>query len=356
MRIQSEIDKNIIHSKQSIIEAMKKIDCSFIKVLFVVDQDSKFVATLTDGDIRRAILSGTSTNQSVDAVAFYHPAFITEDDPDVAKRIMDERKISAVPVLNKDAHVVKVYYNEANYYNGFKKSLNIPVVIMAGGKGVRLYPYTKILPKPLIPIGEIPIVERIIRSHVGMGCSEFYMIVNYRKNMIKSYFSDTEYDFSIQFIDEEQPLGTGGGIKLLENRVNNTFILTNCDIVILEDIQTMLKHHKSSNNDATIICSLKNYTIPYGVVNYDEKGELLSFQEKPQMSFFTNTGYYILEKTVLDYIDEAEKIDMPEILNRMKTDGRKVGIYPIGENSWLDMGQFDSMEGMERRLRELNLF
>ena len=226
---------------------------------------------------------------------------------------------------------------------------------MAGGLGSRLYPYTKILPKPLIPIVDTPISERIIQSFQKIGCKEFYMIINYKKNMIKAYFTDSDKNYNICFVEEKTPLGTGGGIRLLKGKIHNTFILTNCDILILEDVRKMIEHHKEQNNQVTMVCSLKNFEIPYGIVNFTEGGEISSFEEKPKMSFFTNTGYYILEPSIFQYIGENENIGMPDIITRMKDAGQKVGIYPISENAWLDMGQMDSMESMERKVKELNI-
>ncbi len=181
------------------------------------------------------------------------------------------------------------------------------------------------------------------------------MIVNYKRNMIKAYFTDADKDYQIQFIEETMPLGTGGGVCLLKNKIFNTFILTNCDILILDDVKVIIEHHKEKENQVTMVCSLKNFEIPYGIVNFTEGGEISYFEEKPKMSFFTNTGYYILEPTIFEYIRENENISMPDIIMRMKEDGQKVGIYPISENAWLDMGQMDTMESMERRIKELNI-
>ena len=211
------------------------------------------------------------------------------------------------------------------------------------------------MPKPLIPIVDTPISERIIQSFQKIGCKEFYMIINYKKNMIKAYFTDSDKNYNICFVEEKTPLGTGGGIRLLKGKIHNTFILTNCDILILEDVRKMIEHHKEQNNQVTMVCSLKNFEIPYGIVNFTEGGEISSFEEKPKMSFFTNTGYYILEPSIFQYIGENENIGMPDIITRMKDAGQKVGIYPISENAWLDMGQMDSMESMERKVKELNI-
>ena len=174
--------------------------------------------------------------------------------------------------------------------------------------------------------------------------------------MIKAYFNDMDRDYNIHFWDEETPLGTGGGLRLLQHSMKETFILTNCDILILDDVEKIVRHHKKEQNKVTMVCSLKNFTIPYGIVKFSEGGEISSFEEKPQLSFFTNTGYYILEPDIFKYINPGERIGMPDIIDRMRKGGLKVGIYPIGENAWLDMGQFDSMESMERSLKELKIY
>jgi NDP-sugar pyrophosphorylase family protein len=262
--------------------------------------------------------------------------------------------IEAIPLLDEYDRVTSIAYY------GFDSEecnpiVECPVVIMAGGKGKRLFPYTKILPKPLIPIDDTPISQRIIEAFIKLGCKDFHIIVNYKKNMIKAYYADAGIDAKISFVDEDTPLGTGGGLKLLEGKLDETFVLTNCDILIMANLSDIIEHHRNQHNSVTMVCSLKDFEIPYGVVNFEEGGEIKSFEEKPKMSFFTNTGYYILEPEIMNYINDNEVIGMPDIIERMRTDGKKVGIYPISESSWLDMGQFDSMEGMERRLKELRM-
>ncbi len=349
-----EKDLNIISENATLRQALESLDMVRVKVLLVVSQD-RLVASLTDGDIRRAILSGHSVESPIINIANYTPFYLVEDNIDLIEKYLDEKQIVAIPIVDDDKKIQKIY--ALDYVNSEERinEIDVPVVIMAGGLGTRLYPYTKILPKPLIPIGDIPISERIIQSFQNVGCKEFHMIVNYKRNMIKAYFNDNDFNYNIKFWDEEIPLGTGGGIFLLKNTIKDTFILTNCDVIILDDISKIIEHHKQNNNKVTMVCSLKNFEIPYGIVNFSDGGEIASFQEKPQMSFFTNTGYYILDSEIFNYINENEKIGMPEIIDRMRNDNKKVGIYPISENSWLDMGQFDTMESMERTLRKYNL-
>ena len=174
--------------------------------------------------------------------------------------------------------------------------------------------------------------------------------------MIKAYFNDSDRDYRIHFWDEDVPLGTGGGLELLKGNIKSTFILTNCDILILDDVKKIVEHHRKNKNKVTMVCCLKNFVLPYGIVNFTEGGEISSFEEKPQLSFFTNTGYYILEADIFEYIKQGEKVDMPDIIDKMRQTQQKIGVYPIGENAWLDMGQFDSMESMERKLKEAKIF
>lgn len=347
-----DISFNIISEKETLKHALEQLDKVLVKVLLVVNNREAFVAALTDGDVRRAILAGALLETSVSQIANYHPKYMEHDDENLAREYL--REITALPVLGMGKKILKVYIRGINQQQGNHDKLNIPVVIMAGGLGTRLYPYTKILPKPLIPVADVPISERIVQSFKKIGCEEFHMIVNYKRNMIKAYYNDTDYDYNIHFWDENEPLGTGGGLHFLHNKIGDTFVLTNCDILVLDDVRKIYKHHKEKNNKVTMVCSLKNFEIPYGVVNFSEGGEISSFDEKPQMSFFTNTGYYILEKDVFHYINQNEKIGMPDIIDRMRHAGEKIGIYPISENAWLDMGQFDTMESMEIKLKEMN--
>ncbi|MEG0305994.1 MAG: sugar phosphate nucleotidyltransferase, partial [Oscillospiraceae bacterium] len=231
-----------------------------------------------------------------------------------------------------------------------RKKADIPVVITAGGLGTRLYPYTKILPKPLIPVGELPIVEHIIERFKGFGCSEFSMIVNYKKSMIKSYFSEVEKDYSLEFIDEDTPLGTGGGLSLLKGKLNRPFFFTNCDCLIDADYGDIYKFHRENKNIITMVCAFKHFTIPYGVIDLDTEGGIKNITEKPEMNFLTNTGIYLVEPRVVEEMEYGVACGFPDIIEKYRTAGEKVGVYPVSENSWMDMGQLEELETMRRRL------
>ena len=338
----------LIDEQKTMIEAMHQLDTIAKKVLFVL-KDKKFVAAITDGDIRRWILKKGNLDAKVMEIANYNPKYIYQKDKNKAKEYMKQLSIEAIPIVDEDMNIISIVsWNDEEVET--KKELDIPVVIMAGGLGTRLYPYTKVLPKPLIPIGEIPIAEHIINRFNNCGCKNFHLIVNHKKNMIKAYFNEIEKDYSVDYVDEDRPLGTGGGLSLLKGKINKTFILSNCDILIDENYEKIYEYHKKEKNLITMICSLKNIKIPYGVINIGENGEIDSMKEKPEVSFFTNTGVYIVEPKVIEELDEDKAIGFPDIVEKYKNAGEKIGVYPISENSWMDMGQLDEMEEMRKRL------
>jgi dTDP-glucose pyrophosphorylase len=344
------INDFLIEENSSMLDAMKELDKVAKKVLFVV-RLNRFVGSITDGDIRRWILKKGNLDASVKDIANYDPKFIFEKDRQSAKEFMKTHSIEALPILNEEKDIVSVVlWNDEEIER--EKKLDLPVVIMAGGLGTRLYPYTKILPKPLIPIGEIPIVEHIINRFNKYGSDQFHLIVNHKKNMIKAYFNEINKGYQIGYVDEDRPLGTGGGLSLLKGKINSTFILTNCDILIEEDYEKIYNYHKNERNLITMVCSLKNVKIPYGVIEINESGEIDEMREKPEFSFFTNTGMYIVEPRVIEELQDNQTIGFPDIIEKYKEMGKKIGVFPISENSWLDMGQLDEMEKMRRRLEK----
>ncbi|MBQ7148567.1 MAG: CBS domain-containing protein [Pseudobutyrivibrio sp.] len=340
----------LIHEEDSILQAMRTFDASGRKTAFIVDGDNKLLAAVSEGDVRRFILSGGDLNDAVSTIANYKPRSLKEDERDDARDFLRRHNIQGLPIVDDEGHVIDtVFWSENNLTK--QGNLSAPVVMMAGGKGTRLYPYTRILPKPLIPVGEKPISELIMDSFAEYGIDRMIMIVNHKKGMIKSYYGEVEKPYAIEFVDEDAPLGTGGGLSLLRGKVDETFILTNCDILIEEDYSKIYEHHKKEGNMITMVCSLRNFQIAYGVVEFGEHGNIIDMKEKPEFSFFTNTGIYIVEPEVIDYIKDGEVIGFPDIINRLKDDNKKVGVYPINENTWMDMGQLDELSKMESRLR-----
>ncbi|MEG0076162.1 MAG: sugar phosphate nucleotidyltransferase [Eubacterium sp.] len=339
-----------IKEKSTVLEAMKQLDTVSKGILYITDE-KKLLAALTDGDVRRHLLKGGQLDESIKKIANYHPRYIFIEDKERAQEKMQNQKILSIPVVNHQMEIQSIYFLN-NGEMGKRHNLHLPVVMMAGGKGTRLYPYTKVLPKPLIPIGDLPIAEHIINKFVSFGCNEFHLIVNHKKQMIKAYFSEEKKPYTIHYYDETEPLGTGGGLSLLKGKIKEPFFLTNCDIIVKGDYSDIVDFHKKNGNTVTIVCAYKHFTIPYGVITMGEGGDITEMIEKPEYSFLTNTGFYLVEPEVLDAIEENKNIGFPDIIQKQKDKGRKIAIYPVSEKSWLDMGQVEEMEAMRKELED----
>ena len=340
-----EINQFKINVNFSIREAMKQLDITAEKILFVVNNYDILIGTLTDGDIRRWILNGGALNKNVDMIYNKHPFYIYEPYrvEDIKIRML-EKKINCVPIVDEKIVIKKLlFWNELfdeKFNISIKTKLKIPVVIMAGGRGTRLDPFTKILPKPLIPIGNKTIIEIIIDKFLEYGIKKFYLTVNHKAKIIKSYFEEIENSFDISFIEEEKPLGTAGALKYIENKIEGNLFLTNCDIIIDSEYDKILEFHTTKQNDVTLVASMKHFHIPYGICEIESGGNLLAINEKPEYNFLVNTGMYILKSDVLKYIPDNQYFHMTHLIEKIKNENGKVGVYPVSENSWIDVGEW----------------
>lgn len=335
-----------IDRSSTVRDAMHQLDSTAKKILFVVN-GLHLVASLTDGDVRRYLLSGGKMDDAVEKAANHHPKVAGSREQ--AHKILENNGFIAIPIVTSNGELVDVAFENDTALVALPK-LGLPVVIMAGGKGTRLDPFTRVLPKPLIPVGDIPIIEHIMEQFLQYGCDNFYVIVNHKKQLIKAYFAENERHYLIHWIDEDEPLGTGGGLSLLKGKIESTFFLTNCDILIQADYDDVLQFHKKNENAVTMVCAYKNLTIPYGVVEIEENGAIKSMKEKPELSFLTNTGMYIVEPEILIDIEDNVPMSFPDIIAKQKNKGRRVAAYPISESSWLDMGQLTELKQMRERL------
>lgn len=327
-------------------DAMHQLDRTAKKILFAVD-GIHLVASLTDGDVRRYLLSGGKMDDSVDKAANHHPK--AAGSREQAHEMFQNNGFLAIPIVNGNGELVDVAFEDESTAPVFPK-LGLPVVIMAGGKGTRLDPFTRVLPKPLIPVGDVPIIEHIMERFMQYGCEDFHVIVNHKKQLIKAYFAENERQYLTSWYDEEEPLGTGGGLFLLKSEIYSTFFLTNCDILIQADYDDILRFHKENENAVTMVCAYKNLTIPYGVIEIGDNGTIKSMQEKPELSFLTNTGMYIVEPEILSDIEDNIPMSFPDIIEIQKNKGRRVAAYPISESCWLDMGQMTELKQMREKL------
>ena len=328
----------------TIREAMKALDKTSEKCLLVVDENKKLLGTLTDGDLRRGILSGMNFSKNISECYHKNPTAFTRGNytqEDVTQILRDE-KIDLIPILNKDGKIVD-YLTWSNINKGKqnKKVLeDVAVVIMAGGKGTRMEPFTKVLPKPLIPIHEKPIIEHIIKRFTNIGCSDLYLTVNYKEKILKAYFEELKPDYSVSFIDENEPLGTVGSLQYLRGKFDKPFFVTNCDIIIKADYVNLYEFHQKGGYDITLVASAKEYIIPYGTCELNGEGHLSHINEKPQYDFLINTGLYVLSPDIIELIPENRFYHITHLIENAKNQGKKVGVFPIDDDAWIDIGQW----------------
>jgi NDP-sugar pyrophosphorylase family protein len=257
-----------------------------------------------------------------------------------------------MPVLDNDSNLVNVIFWEdiVGCKSELNGKINIPVVIMAGGEGTRLKPLTNILPKPLIPIVDKTIIEDIMNQFVKAGCHKFYISVNYKAEMIKSYLKSlNNHDYQLKFFQEEKPLGTAGSLYLLSDKLSSTFFVSNCDIIIKQDLAEVYKYHKDNRNDITIISALKHYKIPYGTIQSGNNGLLSSLSEKPEITFKINSGVYLLEPDTISLIPKDEFFHITDLVLKIKRKKGRVGVFPISEKSWHDYGLLENLPFFNKR-------
>lgn len=349
-----EIEDFIIPADMSAVEIMKKIDRNAKGVVYVCDLDRKLLGIITDGDLRRAIIRGGGLELCARSIMKTDPVTVAETACEQALYVMKKHLIRSVPIITESGELVGLRFGDDDgHLSVSEKKIDVPVVIMAGGKGIRLKPYTNILPKPLIPIGNKTITEHIMDRFVKAGCSRFDMIVNYKKNFIKAYFRDLntpDTKITINFTDEDKYLGTAGGLQLLSGKYDEPFFMTNCDILIEEDYSRIMEYHREKRNLATIVCAVKNTTLPYGVVKTTQDGRISAIEEKPDISSIVNTGFYVLEPDFIERIPKETESQITDIFQACIDDGLQIGMYPVSEERWMDMGQMDELHKMTERL------
>lgn len=314
-----------ITDKESIHDAVKKLDEHKLNTLIILNKKKKVTGTFTMGDFRRAIFVGLDINDAISLIVNKNYEYLTEgySKTDVKQKFIKNNLVLDIPVVNKNFQLLEIV-RRINFFTQKelkKKDVNLynfPVVIMAGGKGTRLDPVTRILPKPLIPYGNNPIIRVIMDYFKKFNCNKFYLSVNEKGNMIKTYFNDLKRMYKISYIEENKPLGTAGSLKLLKNKLKKTFFVTNCDVLIQTDYPALMRFHKENKYDLTIVSSFRKYKVPYGVCNFNQNGDLLSINEKPEYSFFLNTGLYVLDPKVLEIIPRNIKFDMDKLISEAK--------------------------------------
>ncbi len=338
-----KIEGQTLSRNASLLSALKQMDAEKVKLLFIFD-GRHFVSILTVGDIQRAIVKNIGLEEPVSAILDYDKKFAYAGETmDEIRRKMLVLRAECMPVLDDQGELVDVIFWKDLFESeetDLRPKIDLPVVIMAGGKGTRLKPITNVIPKPLIPVGDKTILEVIMDQFESIGCHKFYMSVNYKADMMKYYLSQLNHKYDIDFFQEEKPLGTIGSVRLLKDKISTPFFVSNCDSINEQDYRDVWDYHVSNHNDMTIVTMIKSFKIPYGVIETGENGLMVTLREKPEQTYQVNTGVYILNPECITEIPEGEFFHITQLMEKVKARGGRVGCFPVSEHAWKDMGEW----------------
>lgn len=341
----TRLESLLVFIDTSIKEAMQKLTESGEKILFVVDVNRRLLGTITDGDIRRGIINGKDFLDSVVNVMNKVFTAAVDDNPNIleyAKQAMLKRKIAQIPVLDNEGKIIDLIL----WSDILDEKTNIikpeikpnQIVIMAGGRGTRLDPFTKIFPKPLIPLGNKPVIELIMGRFYKYGFYKFIYTLNYKKEYIKLFLNENDFPYSIEWVEEPDFLGTAGSLGLLKDKIDSTFFVVNCDTLLDTDFGDILAWHKEHKASITVVGCYNEFKIPFGVLELSD-GKLKQILEKPVHDVIINTGAYVMEPHILSYIPVGKSVDMSELIGALCAK-EKISVFPIS-SGWFDIGQWE---------------
>jgi dTDP-glucose pyrophosphorylase len=339
----SKISNIIVAPSITLLDALKKMDTEHTKMLFVFDE-GHFVSILTIGDIQRSIIKSVPLSDKIETIIEREKIYVHPDtSKDEVRKIMVRERCQYMPIVDETGEMIDVLLWDEMFHTPQEKEreqINLPVVIMAGGKGTRLKPLTNVLPKPLIPVGEKTILEVIMDQFEAIGCRKFYMSVNYKADMMEYYLSQLDHRYVVEFFMEDKPLGTIGSVSLLKGKIKTPFFVSNCDSINDQDYRDVYDYHVNNHNDMTIVTMVKSFKIPYGVIETGEDGLMIELKEKPEHTYMVNSGVYILNAELIDEIPEGEFFHITHLMEKVKARGGRVGCFPVSEESWHDMGEW----------------
>lgn len=345
MNYSERIQKKIVSSEKSLIQTMKLMDEAFTKLLLVFDGE-KFLGIITNGDLQRAIIAHTPFDTPIGKIVSQEGKLYAHvgDNREKIKEWMLAKRAELMPLLDEHDQLADVIFWDDlladTVVEDKRPKIDIPVVIMAGGKGTRLKPITNVIPKPLVPVGDKTILEVIMDQFERIGCHKFYMSINYKADMMKYYLSQLDHKYDIEFFMEDKPLGTIGSVSLLKGKITTPFFVSNCDSINEQDYRDVWDYHVNNHNDMTIVTMVKSFKIPYGVIETGEDGLMTALKEKPEQTYQVNTGVYILNPELIDEIPEGEFFHITHLMEKVQKRGGRVGCFPVSEQSWRDMGEW----------------
>ena len=336
----------VIEEKAFLKEALNKIDKSGLKSLIVIDNEKKILGTITDGDIRKYFIRSKNKNLSIKKIYNNKPKFIYHYDIYIEKidKVFNKFKINILPVVDKNKKLLDCFIQGLiNHNNKIYEKFGTTALVMAGGKGVRLKPFTDVLPKPLIPINGKPVLQIIIDSLLKNKFTNIFISTGYKKEIIKAYFESQKVIYNLNFIEEDKPLGTAGPILKLNKYKFENVLVSNCDVMVKYDISKIMNFHIEKNFDVTILGVKINHKIPYGVIHLENNSNNLinNINEKPIKSYLISSGIYIVrKKVIIKFSKKNKKIDFNDFINHCIKKSFKVGYYKISGKYWRDIGQW----------------
>lgn len=332
----------IVSPHDTILTAIESIERGVLQIALVLDDDGRLIGSVTDGDVRRAILKGITLDQPVERAMNGAPFSVTPNhDKDELKATMLARRLHQVPVIDGERRVIDLVIIDDLVKNG--QTRENWVVLMAGGLGKRLHPLTENTPKPLIEVGGKPLLEGIVENFVSQGFSRFYISINYKGDQIRNHFGDGGmWNSEIRYLSENIPMGTAGALSLIDPPPETPLIVMNGDLLTEIDFNRALEFHDEQGATGTMGVRSYDFQVDFGVVDIDN-GCISAINEKPVHKFFVNAGIYVLEPSALADIPRDTATDMPALFESWMAAGKNCAAFPIHEY-WLDVGRIEDLE------------
>ncbi|HRK17678.1 MAG TPA: nucleotidyltransferase family protein [Hyphomicrobiaceae bacterium] len=331
----------IAPASANIRDIIAAIDRGGVQIAFICDEDRRLRGVVTDGDVRRALIRGVQLDAAIDDIVNRHPTVVSiSDHRSKAVALMQQFGIYQVPVIDETGRLVGV---QTLHSHSGERAGNTRAIVMAGGLGSRLAPLTNTIPKPLIRVGENPILETIVRQLATHGIKQITMCVNHMADMIRDHFGDgSKWGVEIEYTEEKERRGTAGALTLLPQRPDAPFLVLNADLLTSVDFTSLIEFHRQHKQPATMCVREYSMQVPYGVTQIDGHS-LKALEEKPEFKFFINAGIYVLDPDVLDRVPDGKMYNMTNIFEDLLAEGRKPSVFPIVEY-WLDIGRLDDLE------------
>ena len=341
----------LLKPTDTIARVIQCLESEGMQIVLIVDGQGKLLGTITDGDIRRALIRSLSMSAPANQIMFAEPVTATTGDShETILRILKNKNLSQIPILDSAGCVVGL---ETLQHLLKKDKLDTPVCLMAGGFGKRLLPLTNNMPKPLLKVGPKPILETMLTQFIKAGFHNFFISIYYKADMVREYFGDGKrWGVSIRYLHETEPLGTAGALGLLpESLPDSKIIVMNGDLITKVDFKHIIRFHNEERSVATMCVREYDFQVPYGVVKVEE-GSVKSIQEKPIHSFFVNAGIYVLNSSLIKHIDGNSFLDMTNFLEQQIKRGCKISMFPMHEY-WIDIGRADEYERAKKDVKDL---